>query len=82
MPRYKDADDIIDLYEYLLEENYKLDGLTFSVKDDEIILSLLIFDQYFEKETALKLFEHLFVCSDHYDDVLVGKFNAKWNSNS
>ena len=75
-------DDIIDLYEYLLEENYKLEGLTFSVKDDEIILSLLIFDQYFEKETALKLFEHLFECSDHYDDVLVGRFNAKWNSES
>jgi len=73
-------DNIIDIYEYLLKENYKLEGLTLSVKDHDIILSLLIFDQYFNRDTACKLFDNLFTLSDHYDDILVDEFGARWNS--
>lgn len=71
-------DDVLRLYSYLLKANYELEGLSFTVRDNEIILSLLIFDQYLNKLTALRLFEHLFKMADHYDDILVDDFNAKW----
>ncbi len=71
-------DDVLPLYSYLLKANYELEGLSFTVKENEIILSLLIFDQYLNKLTALRLFEHLFKMADHYDNILVDNFNAKW----
>ena len=70
--------DVLPLYSYLLKANYELEGLSFTVKDNEVILSLLIFDQYLIKLTALRLFEHLFKMADYYDDILVDDFNAKW----
>ncbi|MDX1700610.1 MAG: trypsin-like peptidase domain-containing protein, partial [Melioribacteraceae bacterium] len=39
-------ENIKPLYEYLLRQNYKLNNLTFSVKNQDIIISLLIYDQY------------------------------------
>jgi len=74
--------DIINIYSYLLKQNYTLDGHTFSVKDNDIILSLLIYDQYFKQDIAVTLFKNLFELSDHYDDILVDNFQAKWNSES
>ncbi len=71
-------EEILPLYSYLLKANYELEGLSFTVRDNEVILSLLIFDQYLNKLTALRLFEHLFKMADHYDDILVEDFNAKW----
>jgi len=75
-------EDIIHIYSYLLKQNYSLDGHTFSVKDNDIILSLLIYDQYFKQDIAVTLFKNLFELSDHYDDILVDDFKAKWNSES
>jgi len=45
-------DNIKELYTFLLKQNYKLEGLTFSVKGQDIILSLLIYDQYLNKEVT------------------------------
>lgn len=70
--------DIIKIYTYLLHQNYDLEGLTFSVKGQDIILSLLIFDQYLDKYIAKKLFDHLTEAADHYDDILVDEFGASW----
>ena len=71
---------VIDLYQYLLQQNYTLDSLTFSVKEDDVIISLLIYDQYFNRDTAAPLFEQLFQSADHYDNILVEKFAARWYS--
>lgn len=65
-----------NIYTYLLKENYKLEGLSFSVKDQDIVLSLLIYDQYLHKDTLKKLFEHLTDTADLYDDLLIRDFNA------
>jgi len=73
-------DDIISLYTFLLTENYHLDGLTFSVKDRDIVLSLLIYDQYFNPDNARTFFEELFLSADHYDNILVERFGATWDS--
>jgi len=70
--------DIKPIYTYLLKENYKLEGLTLSVKGQDIILSLLIYDQYLNIDSAKKLFNHLFAAADDYDNVLVEEYGAVW----
>ena len=67
-----------ELFAFLLRENYKLEQLTFSTYGRDILLSLLIYDRYLTVESALPRFEHLFEMADHYDDVLVERFGAKW----
>lgn len=74
--------DIKPLYKFLLEENYKISGLTFSVKNQDIIMSLLIYDQYLNVKTGVKLFENLFKAADHYDNILVEDFGAIWKQES
>lgn len=68
-----------DLFEFLLEQNYELEQLTFSTWGRDIILSLLIYDRYLSIETALPRFEHLFERADYYDNVLVDRFGAEWS---
>jgi len=70
--------EVINLYTFLLQQNYDLEGLTFSVKGQDIILSLLIFDQYMDKDVSKKLLDHLTKSADHFDDILVDQFGAVW----
>lgn len=70
--------DIKPLYKFLLQQNYKISGLTFSVKNQDIIMSLLIYDQYLNVTTGVKLFENLFNAADHYDNILVEEYGAIW----
>jgi len=72
--------DIKPIYTFLLQQNFNLEGLTFSVKDQAIILSLLIYDQYFKLDTAKELFKQLFETADKYDIRLVNEFGAIWKS--
>jgi serine protease Do len=69
---------ISEIYEYLLRQNYDLESLNFSVRGQDIILSLLIYDRYLNTETALELFRHLFQKADDYDNVLVEQYGARW----
>jgi serine protease Do len=70
--------DIKPIYEFLLRENYETEGLSFSIKDQDVVLSLLIFDRYLNLSTGMKLFRHLFERADYYDNVLVEKYGARW----
>lgn len=70
--------DVLPIYEFILKENPTLEGLTFSAKGPDIILSLLIFDKYFNMETGKEFFEHLFKKADHYDNILIEKFGGLW----
>jgi len=72
--------DIISVYNMMLKENYTLDGLTFSVKGQDIILSLLIYDKYFDDQTSRLFFNALFEKADHYDNILVEEFGASWKA--
>lgn len=74
LPEFPDA----EIFAFLLRENCKLRQLTFSTFGRDIVLSLLIYDRYLTVETALPRFEHLFEKADHYDNVLVEQFGAKW----
>ena len=73
--------EIKPIYTFLLQQNFNLEGLTFSVKDQAIILSLLIYDQYFRLDTAKELFRQLFETADKYDIQLVEQHGAEWKSN-
>jgi len=75
-------ENIPAIYSYMLHQNYELGGLTFSVKGQDIILSLLIFDQYLNQDTSKKLFDHLSEAADHHDNILVEEFGASWNEPS
>ena len=70
--------NIKPLYEYLLRQNYDIEGLTFSIKGQDIILSLLIYDRYLNVETGLDLFNRLFDRADYYDNILVEEYGASW----
>lgn len=69
-------EDIKPVYEYLLRENYKLEGLTLSVNGQFVILSLVLFDRYLFEETGAELFKKLLEKADHYDDHLIHHYKA------
>lgn len=66
------------LYEFVLQQNYLLKGLNFSVKDGFIILSVLIFERDLNMETGTILLQNLFERADYYDNVLVEAYGAEW----
>ncbi len=70
--------NIQPLYEYLLRQNYETEGLTFSIKGQDVVLSLLIYDRYLNAATGRQLFRHLFERADYYDNVLVEQYGASW----
>lgn len=67
-----------DLWEFLLKENARLDGLTLSLRDNHVLLSLLIHDRYLHPETGTRRFEQLCRAADDYDDVLVNRFGCSF----
>jgi serine protease Do len=69
--------DIGELYYFLLRKNHDLEGLSLSLKDQDIILSLLIFDQYIHQDTLQKLFSRLVETADEFDSLLISKFGAR-----
>ena len=66
------------LLEYLLKQNHDIEGLTFSIREEAVVLSLLIYDRYFNQDTGSKLFRHLLEEADHHDNILVELFGASW----
>ena len=66
------------LYEFLLRENHRSEGLTFSIHEQDILLSLLIYDRYLNQDTGLAMLQRLFEKADEYDNILVEQFGAQW----
>lgn len=66
------------IYEFLLKQNSEIKGLSFSVKDMDVVLSLVIYDGNFNDETAAKLIDYLLERADYYDNVLVEEYGALW----
>lgn len=73
-------ENIKPLYEYLLKQNFEIEGLTFSIKENDIVLSLLIYDRYLNMDTGTKLFQYLFQKADDYDNILVEEYGAIWKN--
>ncbi len=65
-------ENIGTVYEYLLDENSKMKSLSFSVRNQDIILSsMYVYDEDMHIDTGIKLFKNLFLKSDYYDDILI-----------
>lgn len=65
------------MYEFLLRENYSLDGMMFSVTNQDVVLSTFIFDQYLTYESGLENIKTLFKTADKYDNILIEQYNAQ-----
>lgn len=64
------------IYTYLLKQNYEIEGLSFSILEQNIILSSIISDEYFTKETAAILINNLIKNADKFDNILIEEFGA------
>ena len=69
--------NIAPMYEYLLRENYDLEGMMFSVTNQDVVLSTFIFDQYLTYETGLETLKTLFASADKYDNILIEQYGAQ-----
>src|SRR5918993_3844756 len=70
-----DTTKIKPLYQFLLEENYKMDGLVLSCVKQNIVLSCIMYDLDMTKEQGAKSFRHLFQKADYYDEFLKSEFS-------
>lgn len=70
--------DCTKLYAFLLRENHAQEGLNFSLYNNKIVLTLMIYDRFLNVETGTRLFQSLFQKADRYDDILVNRFGAAW----
>ena len=66
------------VYEFLLRQNHELEGLTLSVKGQEVVLSLIIYDRYLSTDSGLVMFKRLFKKADDYDNILVEQYGCSW----
>ncbi|MFI5129427.1 MAG: trypsin-like peptidase domain-containing protein [Chitinophagales bacterium] len=71
-----DATKIKPLYQFLLQENYKTNGLVLSCVKQNIVLSCIIYDLDMIKETGVETFRNLFKKADDYDDFLKTEYGC------
>ncbi len=71
-----DAAKIKPLYKYLLEENYKSNGLVLSCLNQNIVLSCILYDLDLTEEAGVEIFRNLFQKADAYDDLLKNEFGC------
>ncbi len=66
-----------ELYRFLLKQNNKPENLTFLINQNQIFLSLIIYDSHLNLETGTKLLNRLFEQADYFDDILINTFQAR-----
>ncbi len=72
----QDAARIKPLYQFLLEENYRMPGLVLSCFQQNIVLSSIIYDLDLNKEIGLNTFRNLFKKADEYDNFLKEEYQC------
>ncbi len=71
-----DTTQIKPLYQFLLQENYKLDGLVLSCVRQNIVLSCIMYDLDMNKENGVEMFRDLFQKADYYDQILEKEYGC------
>ena len=66
-----------NVYNFLLEENFKNEYLTFSIYKGHVILSYLVYDKFLNEEVYTRQLQKLIEKSDYYDTYLQNEFGAK-----
>lgn len=69
--------NIGDLYEYMLKENYTLESLSFSVYQQNVMLGTIIYDADLNPETGREILAELFKKADDYDNYLADNFGMQ-----
>lgn len=64
------------LYQYLLQENYRMEGLVLSCIKQNIVLSRVMYDLDVSRESGVASFRLLFQQADHYDDILKREYGC------
>jgi serine protease Do len=70
-------ENIMQIYEYLLRENYNSEGLIFSVNNQAIILSFISYEDDLSIDSGCELLKNIMFKGDYYDDILIDRFNAQ-----
>lgn len=71
-----DTTRIKPLYEFLLKENYQLDGLVLSCSKENIVLSCIMYDLDMTKENGIEMFRVLFQKAEFYDQLLEKEYGC------
>lgn len=71
-----DALHIKSLYQFLLQENYKMESLVLSCVKQNIVLSCIMYDMDMTKEAGIEMFRDLFQKADYYDQLLEKDFGC------
>lgn len=71
-----DATKIKPLYQFLLEENYRITGLVLSCVKQNIVLSCIMYDLDMTKVNGADSFRNLFQKADYYDDFLKTEYSC------
>ena len=72
-----DSSTIKPLYQYLLQENFSLDGLVLSCVKQNIVLSCIMYDLDLTKEAGIEMFRDLFQKADYYDSLLEKEYGCQ-----
>ncbi len=72
-----DATRIKPLYQFLLEENFKLDSLVLSCVKQNIVLSCIMYDLDMTKEAGIEMLHDLFQKADYYDTLLEKQYGCQ-----
>lgn len=72
-----DTTQIKPLYQFLMQENYKLDGLVLSCVKQNIVLSCIMYDMDMTRENGVEMFRRLFQKADFYDQLLEKEFGCQ-----
>lgn len=71
-----DAVKFKPLYSFLLQENYKLNGLILSTSKQNVVLSCIMYDLDLTVDIGREYFEKLFKQADYYDDLLKQEYGC------
>jgi serine protease Do len=68
---------ISEVYQYLLRENYGMQGKLFSIQGDNIVISSLLYDLELSVAAGEALFRDLFQRADYYDTLLIEQYGCQ-----
>jgi serine protease Do len=68
--------NIAAIYEFMLRENYNDGNPVFSVNNQSILLSVIVYEDDLSEESGEIIFRKLFENADHYDGILIGTYGA------
>lgn len=72
----QEASMIKPLYKFLLEENYRMEGLVLSCVNQNIVLSCIMYDLDIHKESGTQILDNLFKKANDYDNLLKKEYGC------